>query len=239
MNEERVVPDFRVSKKDNVFHHNPRVIEPTVPDEVEVLEENKDCLIVFKPAPMPMHPGGRYNKNTLTNILEEKGYSSLKIIHRLDAVTSGVVLFARNKKFAKKAMHCFTNGEVRKTYFALVAGAPQEHRKTITAPIKRKNGFIFECGENLKDGKEAETRFEIAEKGKDSSLIKCTPVTGRTHQIRLHLAKWGFPIVDDPIYGKQGDSSGKTIQNRAISLLSAGLEIHELGVKLDLLTSNE
>ena len=97
-----------------VYHHNPAVVEPTVPDEVRILEETENYVVVFKPAPMPMHPGGRFNKNTLTYLLEEMGFEGFKIVHRLDSVTSGIVLFAKNKAFAKKAMTAFTEGEVEK-----------------------------------------------------------------------------------------------------------------------------
>lgn len=230
VNELSVEPDFTLSISDEVSHHNPKVIEPSVPDEVEILEEKEDYLIVFKPAPMPMHPGGRYFKNTLTEILKDQGFEDLRITHRLDAVTSGIVLLAKDKSFAKKAMRCFSEGKVSKTYFALVDGIPTEKTMTINAPIKRKQGFVFESNENLENAREAVTHFEVIEEQEKSALIKCTPETGRTHQIRLHLAKWGYPIINDLIYGKDGDQSSKTTQNRAISLVSSGLEIEELGV---------
>lgn len=226
--------DFILSKKDEVFHHNPKVTEPSVPDEVQVLHQTEDCLIVFKPAPLPMHPGGRYNKNSLTAILEGQGYESLRIVHRLDAVTSGLVLFARNKEFCRKAMLCFSQSKVKKTYFALVSGNPLEDTITIDAPIRRKTGFVFESKLELKHAKEAITHFEVMQRGHNSAVVKCYPKTGRTHQIRLHLEQWGHPIIDDPIYGINGDKSSKRAQNTAISLLNAGLEIEELGVKWEL-----
>ena len=234
VNNERVEPDFELSTADEVFHHNPRVVEPAVPDEVEVLEEHEDYLITFKPAPMPMHPGGRYFKNTLMEILKERGYEDLRITHRLDAVTSGIVLVARNKEFAKKAMYCFRDGKVTKTYYALVDGVPGEQSITVDAPIKRKHGFVFESDEKLEGAREAITHFEVVKKYENSAVVKCTPETGRTHQIRLHLAKWGYPIIDDPIYGKDGDQSSKTMQKWAISLISVGLRINSLGVNYEL-----
>lgn len=220
-----------LSRQDEVYHHNPGVIEPSVPDEVEVLEQNTNYLIVYKPAPLPMHPGGRYNKNSLTTILEEKGFNNLRIVHRLDAVTSGLVLFARNKEFAQKAMVCFSQSKVRKTYYALVSGNPAEKSKTIDTPIRRKTGFVFESELGLKHAKEAITHFEVIKQNKDSAIVKCTPKTGRTHQIRLHLEQWGYPIIDDPIYGVGGDKSSKRAQKAGIRLLNAGLEIAELDLK--------
>lgn len=234
VNGKEVRPDHILQLQDEIFHHNPKVKEPSVPDEVRVLEETEDHLIVYKPAPMPMHPGGRYNKNSLTKILEEQGYQNLRIVHRLDAVTSGLVLVARNKEFAQKAMICFSESKVKKTYYAVVSGNPKEDSVTIDTPIRRKTGFVFESELGLKHAKEAITHFEVVERGEDSAIIKCSPKTGRTHQIRLHLQQWGYPIIDDPIYGIDGDKSSKKAQNTAISLLNAGLEIEELGVKWEL-----
>ncbi|MFV1884807.1 MAG: RluA family pseudouridine synthase [Balneola sp.] len=234
VNEENVEPDFKLSPTVEVFHYNPRVVEPAVPDEVEVLEEHENYLIVYKPAPMPMHPGGRYFKNTLMEILKEMGYEDLRITHRLDAVTSGIVLIARNKEFAKKVMHCFRDGNVQKTYLAMVDGIPKEKSITINVPIKRKHGFVFESDEKLEGAREAITHFEVMKEFESSALVKCIPETGRTHQIRLHLAKWGYPIIDDPIYGKDGDQSSKTMQKRAISLINIKLAIESLGVEYSL-----
>ncbi len=230
LNEQKAEAITLLSKKDSVFHHNPNVIEPSVPDEVEILKETEDWIAVFKPAPLPMHPGGRYFKNTLTAILEEMGYPDLKIIHRLDAVTSGIVLFAKNKTFAQKAMTEFAEGKVQKIYFAEVSGVPEEDEIIITAPIKRKTGFVFESNPDLTNAKPAETKFTVVEQKPNSAIIKCEPKTGRTHQIRLHLEHWGYPIIDDPIYSINGDKTSKKAQKTAISLVSAGLVIEGLGV---------
>lgn len=234
VNGKEAAPDQFLSISDEVYHHNPRVIEPTVPDEVQVLQQTDDYLIVYKPAPLPMHPGGRYNKNSLTKILESMGYADLKIVHRLDSVTSGLVLFARTKAFAKEASEAFSQAEVKKTYFARIIGVPQEQETYIKAPIRRKNGFVFESAPDLDHAKEARTRFEVIESGDQESIIKCLPETGRTHQIRLHLKYWGYPIIDDPIYGPGGDSSSKSAQKTGISLLNAGLHIDKLGVSYQL-----
>ncbi len=225
-------PDYELRTQDEIFHHNPFVIEPSVPDEVQTLAETDDYVAVFKPAPLPMHPGGRYNKNTLTWMLEDLGYKDLKIVHRLDAVTSGIVLFGKTKEFAQKAMICFAEGKVEKTYYALVNGVPTEKEKIIDLPIKRKNGFVFESKLGLTAAKEAQTKFTVIQYGEKSSLVKCEPITGRTHQIRLHLESWGHPIIDDPIYGIDGDKSSRKAQNVAISLVSSGLKIDALGINL-------
>lgn len=234
LNEVSAKPNTILKKTDSVFHHNPNVIEPSVPNEVEILKETEDWIAVYKPAPLPMHPGGRYFKNTLTAILEEMGYPELKIVHRLDAVTSGIVIFAKNKEFAKKAMIEFAEGRVKKTYYAEITGHPKENQVTINTPIKRKTGFVFESNPELTKAKPAKTVFTVIERKEKSCIVKCEPKTGRTHQIRLHLEHWGYPIIDDPIYGVNGDKTSKKAQKTAISLVSAQLEIERLGVSLSL-----
>lgn len=232
LNEDAALPNTLLKKTDSVFHHNPNVIEPSVPDEIEILEETNDWIAVYKPAPLPMHPGGRYFKNTLTAMLEEMGFPDLKIVHRLDAVTSGIVLFAKTKTFAQRAMTEFAEGRVQKTYFAEVSGVPEEDSVIINTPIRRKTGFVFESNPDLTNAKPAETTFTVLERKEDSAIIKCEPKTGRTHQIRLHLEHWGYPIIDDPIYGIHGDKTSKKAQKTAISLVNAGLKIGALGVEL-------
>lgn len=236
INGKSVHPEQTVNLNDEVFHYNPKVIEPSVPDSVKILHVADDYVLVFKPAPMAMHPGGRYNKNALSEILKQQGFEDLRIVHRLDAVTSGVVLFARNKTFARNAMLCFSKSKVKKTYYARVSGNPAEDAMTIDAPIRRKTGFVFESKLGLTHAKEAITHFKVLQRGEDASIIKCEPKTGRTHQVRLHLQQWGFPIIDDPVYGVKGDNSSKKVQKTGISLLNAGLEIPELNVtwKLDM-----
>ena len=235
VNDEPVSPTFLLSRDDLIYHHNPAVKEPSVPDDVRIVEETEDYLAVFKPAPMPMHPGGRYNKNTLKYILEERGFSDLRITHRLDAVTSGVVLFAKNKVFAKQVMLAFSGGNVEKEYVAVVSGEPKEDCFEIQSRIRRKQGFVFESGADFETGFKAHTKFEVVERWGDSSLVKCKPVTGRTHQIRLHLREAGNPIIDDPIYGPNGDTSSKRKQNVGISLASVKLKIPDLNIKLEIL----
>lgn len=226
--------DTLLTQQDEIRHHNPAVIEPSVPDEVRVIMDTDDYLAVCKPAPMPMHPGGRYFKNTLKSILDERGYPELKITHRLDSVTSGVVLFAKNKAFAKLVMEAFTNGLVEKEYEATVFGVPDEIEMIVESKIRRKHGFVFESGEDLDSGQVGVTKFKVIETSPESnsSLIRCNPITGRTHQIRLHLAEWGYPIIDDPIYGPNGDTSSKRTQNVAISLTSRLLSIPSLGINV-------
>lgn len=219
-----------VYANDEINHYSPSVKEPSVPDEVKILDESSDWLIIYKPAPMPMHQGGRYVKNTVLNIVHEMGFPEARMVHRLDAVTSGLVVLARNRETAKKLQELFSGGRVEKIYHAIVKGRPNFKEEIVTAPIRRKKGFIFEAGDHLAQSKRAKTVVKVLEEKNGETLVECRPLTGRTHQIRLHLHYIGFPILDDPIYGPSGDMSGKAVQNRAISLQCAGLAIPELSI---------
>ena len=211
------------------------MIEPSVPDEVMILEEDSDIVALFKPAPMPMHAGGRYNKNSLQYILRERGYEGLRIVHRLDAVTSGLVVMAKNKEMARACSKAFEESKVKKIYWARVQGYPNGNEEyLINASIRRKKGFVFECGANLKSAFGAQTLCTFLRKEGQDTLIECQPLTGRTHQIRLHLSYSGYPIYNDPIYGKNGDNSGVSLQNQGIALVSKSLQFPTLGLSFSL-----
>jgi hypothetical protein len=102
------------------------------------------------------------------------------------------------------------------------------------AGIRRKKGFLFECGTCLADAKPAKTEIEVLKTVNNRSLLKCIPHTGRTHQIRLHLTYSGLPIIDDPIYGPNGDTSGNKLQGCSIKLQSSGIKIEDLGIDYQL-----
>lgn len=214
-----------------IHHYSPRVVEPAVAGDVKVVQETEDWIVVDKPAPLPMHQGGRYYKNTLIYILKEMGYEDIKMVHRLDSVTSGLVLLAKNKATAITFRKMFEEGKVEKWYYAVIEGELKSE-VTVDVPIRRKRGFVFECGEQLEGSKPAKTILFPEEYCDGKTIVKCIPVTGRTHQIRLHLQYIGYPIVDDPIYGPGGDQSGKQLQNSAISLRSSGMVIEEMDFRV-------
>lgn len=230
----KTTPERIVQRGESLFHHTPKVIEPSVPDELRLLQVEKEWLALFKPAPMPMHEGGRYYKNTVVRILAEMGFEELSIVHRLDAVTSGIVLLARNREMASRIQRAFSTQRVKKEYLALVKGKPVEERFCLDLPIARKKAFVFEAGRHLAEARDAVTRIELLKTDGERSLVRCIPLTGRTHQIRLHLKEAGIPIIDDPIYGPLGDSSGFRLQNRAISLASSRISIPELDIEVAL-----
>jgi len=223
---------LRLNQEISIYHE--RVIEPTVPDTTRVHHVTDDYILVEKPAPMPVHSGGRYHRNTLLNILADMGYDDLKIVHRLDAVTSGLILFARTSSFAKAVGHAYTEGAV-KQYYALVEPAPINDEFTIDAAIFRKKGFVFDTGSHP-EARDARTHFKVVKRFDGGALVACQPETGRTHQIRLHLRDAGCPIAGDVIYQRNGNGR---LQNRAIALFSSSLHLPSMDLDFSIAYPNE
>lgn len=242
-----------------ITHHSHHVVEPAVPDAVAVVQETEGWLIVDKPAPLPVHSGGRYHHNTLLEILRDRGWEDLRPVHRLDAVTRGLICLAKGAVMADRLSKAFQQ-ESSKGYLALVAnvkGLP-EGDHLVDLPIRRKKGFVFESASHPQDRADGfkhaltSVRLHALEKGIGDPawlretpseevvspyalhLAQCIPITGRTHQIRLHLRALGLPIVDDPIYGPGGDDSGETLQNRSICLQSSYLEVPTFDIRVEL-----
>lgn len=170
---------------------------------LDILFEDEDLIALNKPRNMPTHPSIRHFDDTLANGLMyyfKDTEFTFRVITRLDRDTSGIVLVAKNPLSAHRLCEKMRDGKITKEYYAICHGTPKEKAGRIDAPIKRCNdSIITRCV--AADGKEAVTDYRL-EKGKDSlSLIHLMPLTGRTHQIRVHLAHIGHPIYGDDMYG--------------------------------------
>jgi RluA family pseudouridine synthase len=182
------------------IHRTPAGIEPEVRADISLLHEDEAILVLNKPAPLPMHPSGRFHKNTLQHILTQ-AYAPQKPrpAHRLDANTTGVVVWTRTRHFASLLQPQFSTGQVEKMYLVRVMGHPKTDTFCCEEPIR---ATPAELGSRSTDpeGLPARTDFRVLAREDGTTLLEAIPRTGRTNQIRVHLWHLGLPIVGDPAY---------------------------------------
>lgn len=185
---------------------------------VKVLYEDEDILAVNKPRSMPVHPSRGHSRDTLANAVMYylKGKSGgFHVITRLDKDTSGVVLLAKNPLAAQILTDGIKNREIEKEYIAAVNGVPSPETGTISAPIRKAdNDGIRRI--ISPDGKEAVTKYEVIAAEEHLSLVKLCPVTGRTHQLRVHMSHIGTPIYGDNMYGAPQSGERTRLHCRSI-----------------------
>jgi RluA family pseudouridine synthase len=180
----------------------PGTTEPPVNPDIRIVHEDEVLFVVHKPAPLPMHPSGRFNRNTLQHILcEVYAPQRPKFVHRLDANTTGIVLCARTRHFANLLQQQFLQGRVEKVYLVSVQGSPESDSFACDAPISPEPGGLGTHGVDAKDGQHALTEFAVQQRFEDgTTLLSARPITGRTNQIRVHLWHLGLPVCGDPAY---------------------------------------
>jgi 23S rRNA pseudouridine1911/1915/1917 synthase len=189
----------------------PPTAEPEIPRELHLVHEEESFLVVEKPAGLVCHADGAFQQNTFLRELErqlsarEQRHVQLRLAHRLDRETSGLLVVARSAEAARRFERQFTLGSVEKRYLALVRGLPASERFEVALPIgfaARSAIAIRRSAESdAREARDAHTAFEVLERRSDRSLVRCTPTTGRTHQIRVHLEAVGHPVLGDKLYG--------------------------------------
>ena len=219
-----VDPEQIVRSGERYFRKLPSTIEPDVNPDIRFLHEDEAIIVVNKPAPLPVHPSGRFNLNTLQSLLQ-KVYHPQKPrpAHRLDANTTGIVVFSRTRHFAKLLQPQFERGEVEKTYLVRVLGRPAGTHFFCDAPIGTSpvdgGGRIVD----LIHGMPSRTEFRVREHLSDgTTILEAMPLTGRTNQIRVHLWHMGMPVVGDPLY--QADQ--KLTSRQTLSVDDPPLNLH-------------
>ena len=177
---------------------------------LDIVYEDDDVLLINKPVGMVVHPGNGHYEGTLVNVLigremalSEGDPDRPGIVHRIDKDTSGLLLVTKNDNAYRKIQEQLSTHTMHREYYALVKGVILEDDGKINAPIARdKNRPTRNCVDVL-HGKEAITFFHVEKRYKDSevTLVSCRLLTGRTHQIRVHMDYIGHPVIGDPLYG--------------------------------------
>ncbi len=216
-----IPPDARLPVPDNVS------------TELAILFEDEDAIAVDKPPHLPVHPSGRHHSDTLIQRVHaryrdshlEQGIAP-RLCHRLDRETSGIVLIAKNPSAHRRLATQFEDREVEKEYLAIVDGLPEESSGDIRLPI----GPARTSAVRLKmtvaaDGLPCRTEWRVLEQHGDRALVACRIHTGRQHQIRVHLAAIGHPLIGDKLYGPDEQYFCKHADG---TLDAADLEVLEL-----------
>ncbi len=213
VNQKKEKPSYKLSEGDLITIEDfPSEVSDLNPEDIplDIVYEDDDLIVVNKPRGLVVHPGAGNEEHTLANALKfhSDNLSTLNgefrpgIVHRIDKDTAGLLIVAKND-----AAHAFLSNQLAdhtlgRKYYALVLGVIPENEGKIIAPIGRDQKFRQKMAVDLLRGKEAETNFKVIERFKESTLVECALKTGRTHQIRVHMAYIGYPVIGDPIYGK-------------------------------------
>lgn len=203
---------------DKILSHGERVAytvvlkEPHVDKNIFLIHDEESFLVAHKPGQLPSHADGNFIKNTFVFLLNEmmtaKGnIRPLRLVHRLDRETSGLMVVAKNKEAHTNLMRQFEESSVQKEYLAVVRGRLEQDRFEVSGELGRdphssvtiRHALITGGSEN---SRQSLTLFEKVQELPNATLVRCIPKTGRTNQIRVHLAHIGHPVVGDKLYGK-------------------------------------
>ncbi len=210
------VNDEVVVKNDYTLDEDDAVTVDTQPSvslksiDLPVIYEDDNVVVINKPLGVLSHAkGGIVSEQTVADFFSKRttfGSETNRpgIVHRLDRATSGVMIGAKNAETAKLLQKQFSDRKAKKTYTAIVQGVPEPQKARLELPIERnpRHPSQFRVGTN---GKSATTVYEVEQSTNKISLVTLTPETGRTHQLRVHMAYIGHPIVGDNVYGKEAD----------------------------------
>lgn len=193
---------------------------------LDIVYEDDDLLVINKPSGMVVHPAAGHYTGTLVNALlyhfniESKDKIRPGIVHRLDKDTSGVMLVAKNEWTHERLSDMISKKEVKRHYLAIVNGLIKHDTGTIDAPIGRDPNNRQQMTVTDINAKDAITHFRVLKQYKENTLLECILETGRTHQIRVHLAYIGYPVNNDPTYcKKKATDFGQMLHSKYIEFI--------------------
>jgi RluA family pseudouridine synthase len=204
----------------------PSAIELLDGTSVPILYEDRSVLAIDKPAGWMLAPAtwDKTSRNLQRELMisiqagehwaRSRNLKYIRFIHRLDAETSGVLLLAKSAGAVRALSELFESRLMRKKYLAVVHGIPAQPSWVCQLRISQEPGVRGQMTVDARLGKDAETAFRVLQQGQGNALIEATPLTGRTHQIRVHLAAGGHPVLGDTLYG----GTGRELALRAVEL---------------------
>jgi 23S rRNA pseudouridine1911/1915/1917 synthase len=243
VNGRTVKANYRLETGDEVIVSVPPVedlaVEPE-PIPLDVRYEDEDVIVVNKPRGMVVHPAPGNTSGTLVNALLAHcrdlsgigGVARPGIVHRIDKDTSGLLMVAKNDMAHQSLTAQLKTHSVDRIYQAIVHGNIPHYRGTVDAPIGRDPHDRKKMAINHKNGKTAVTHFVVLEHWAQASLIECKLETGRTHQIRVHMASIGHPLIGDPVYGPK--KNRYPIQGQALHAKVLGFDHPRTGKRIRL-----
>jgi 23S rRNA pseudouridine1911/1915/1917 synthase len=211
--EKPVKSNYKVNAGDRISLTLPELREPEIlPEEIplDIVYEDKDIILINKPKGMVVHPAAGHYSGTLVNGLMSHCRSELSgingvmrpgIVHRIDMDTTGVLIVCKNDMAHNSISEQLKEHSITRRYAAIVHGVLKEDEGTINAPIGRHPIDRKKMSINEKNGREAITHYRVLERFKQFTYIECQLETGRTHQIRVHMASIGHPLLGDSVYG--------------------------------------
>lgn len=211
VNSKTVKPSYIVKEGDEIVFEIPETTIKIEPENIplDIVWEDENMLVVNKPSGMLTHPTTIETTGTLVNALLYKYGENLSdvngefrrgILHRLDRNTSGMLMIAKNNKTHEYLVEKMKQGEMTKKYLTVVKGVIEEDEFTIDKPIGRNPNQPHKMA-IVEGGKESISKVKVLERFKDATLIEVHLITGRTHQIRVHLSSIGHPVYNDTLYG--------------------------------------
>ncbi|WP_367565681.1 RluA family pseudouridine synthase [Lacrimispora sp.] len=234
VNEKAVKSNYKVSPGEVVQLSLPEAVEPEIEAEemdLDILYEDEDIILINKPKGMVVHPAAGHYSGTLVNGLMAHCRDSLSgingvmrpgIVHRIDMDTTGVIIVCKNDMAHNSIAEQLKEHSITRKYYAVVHGVLKEDEGIINAPIGRHPVDRKKMSINEKNGREAITHYRVLERFKQFTYVECQLETGRTHQIRVHMASTGHPILGDQVYGPAKSSfrlNGQTLHAGVLGIV--------------------